>query len=79
MTFVGKMLNLIPVDHFMFTVRKPMMDMKNTKVDPQLESRRKAAKMLITIVIIFAISYFPVHLLNILRYVYHIWKLLDIA
>ncbi|XP_074642575.1 orexin receptor type 2-like isoform X2 [Tubulanus polymorphus] len=34
----------------------------------QLQSRRKAAKMLIAVVIMFAICYLPVHLLNILRY-----------
>ncbi|XP_076765786.1 orexin/Hypocretin receptor type 1 isoform X2 [Xylocopa sonorina] len=34
----------------------------------QLRSRRKAAKMLVTVVITFAICYFPVHLLNVLRY-----------
>ncbi|XP_060085974.1 orexin receptor type 2-like [Ylistrum balloti] len=50
------------------TARKPMMNSKMNKADEQLESRKKAAKMLITIVIIFAVSYFPVHLLNIFRY-----------
>ncbi|KAK2575736.1 hypothetical protein KPH14_012123 [Odynerus spinipes] len=34
----------------------------------QLRSRRKAAKMLITIVLIFAICYFPVHVCSILKY-----------
>ncbi|CAK9821037.1 Orexin receptor type 2 [Anthophora plagiata] len=34
----------------------------------QLRSRRKAAKMLVTVVITFAICYFPVHLLSVLRY-----------
>ncbi|CAL7934547.1 unnamed protein product [Xylocopa violacea] len=34
----------------------------------QLRSRRKAAKMLVTVVITFAICYFPVHLLSLLRY-----------
>ncbi|XP_003690070.1 orexin receptor type 2-like isoform X2 [Apis florea] len=34
----------------------------------QLRSRKKAAKMLVTVVIIFAICYFPVHLLSVLRY-----------
>ncbi|OAD62416.1 Orexin receptor type 2 [Eufriesea mexicana] len=33
-----------------------------------LRSRRKAAKMLVTVVITFAICYFPVHLLSVLRY-----------
>ncbi|XP_047356593.1 orexin receptor type 2-like isoform X3 [Vespa velutina] len=35
----------------------------------QLRSRRKAAKMLIAIVVTFAICYFPVHLLSILKYI----------
>ncbi|TGZ47038.1 Orexin receptor type 1, partial [Temnothorax longispinosus] len=33
----------------------------------QLRSRRKAAKMLVAVVITFAICFFPVHLLSILR------------
>ncbi|XP_076629808.1 orexin receptor type 2 isoform X1 [Colletes latitarsis] len=37
-------------------------------LDGQLRYRRKAAKMLITVVIIFAICYFPVHLLSVIRY-----------
>ncbi|XP_065223915.1 orexin/Hypocretin receptor type 1-like [Planococcus citri] len=35
--------------------------------ESQLRSRRKAAKMLVAVVIMFAICYFPVHLLNVLR------------
>ena len=35
--------------------------------NPQLIARRKAAKMLIAVVIMFGICYLPVHLLNILR------------
>ncbi|XP_050668184.1 orexin/Hypocretin receptor type 1-like [Leptidea sinapis] len=34
----------------------------------QLRSRRKAAKMLVAVVIMFAVCYFPVHLLSVLRY-----------
>lgn len=34
----------------------------------QLRSRRKAAKMLVAVVLTFAICFFPVHLLSILRY-----------
>ncbi|CAG5108911.1 Similar to Hcrtr2: Orexin receptor type 2 (Mus musculus), partial [Cotesia congregata] len=34
----------------------------------RLVSRRKAAKMLVVVVLVFAICYAPVHLLNILRY-----------
>jgi hypocretin (orexin) receptor 2 len=40
----------------------------NTTTEGQLRSRRKAAKMLVAVVIMFAVCYFPVHLLNILRY-----------
>ena len=38
-----------------------------TSVETQLQSRRKAAKMLIAVVVMFAMCYLPVHLLNILR------------
>ncbi|CAH2057388.1 unnamed protein product, partial [Iphiclides podalirius] len=34
----------------------------------QLRSRRKAAKMLVAVVVMFAVCYFPVHLLSVLRY-----------
>ncbi|KAJ0171628.1 hypothetical protein K1T71_013178 [Dendrolimus kikuchii] len=34
----------------------------------QLRSRRKAAKMLVAVVIMFAVCFFPVHLLSVLRY-----------
>ncbi|XP_072948111.1 orexin/Hypocretin receptor type 1-like [Epargyreus clarus] len=34
----------------------------------QLRSRRKAAKMLVAVVIMFAVCYFPVHLLSVIRY-----------
>lgn len=44
-----------------------MMDGNVNRAEEQLESRKKAAKMLITIVIGFAVCYFPVHLFNILR------------
>jgi hypothetical protein len=37
------------------------------KMKQQLISRRKAAKMLISVAILFAICYLPIHLLNILR------------
>nr|CAD7573749.1 unnamed protein product [Timema californicum] len=39
----------------------------NTTTEGQLRSRRKAAKMLVAVVVMFAVCYFPVHLLNILR------------
>ncbi|XP_047002571.1 orexin receptor type 2-like [Schistocerca americana] len=40
----------------------------NSTTEAQLRSRRKAAKMLVAVVAMFAICYLPVHLLNILRY-----------
>ena len=40
----------------------------NASIEMQLRSRRKAAKMLVVVVIVFAVCYFPVHLVNILRY-----------
>lgn len=42
------------------------MTFSNT-TDSQLRSRRKAAKMLVAVVFMFAVCYFPVHLLNMLR------------
>ncbi|CAO1434913.1 unnamed protein product [Diamesa serratosioi] len=42
----------------------------NSTTINQLRARRKASKMLVIVVLIFAASYFPVHLLNILRYSY---------
>lgn len=36
-------------------------------LEGQLNSRRKAAKMLVAVVLVFGICYFPVHLLSILR------------
>jgi hypocretin (orexin) receptor 2 len=41
----------------------------NITTEGQLRSRRKAAKMLVAVVIMFAVCYFPVHVLSILRYV----------
>ncbi|XP_049790097.1 orexin receptor type 2-like, partial [Schistocerca nitens] len=40
----------------------------NAATEVQLRSRRKAAKMLVAVVLMFALCYLPVHLLNILRY-----------
>ncbi|XP_065571087.1 orexin receptor type 2-like isoform X2 [Artemia franciscana] len=40
----------------------------NSTVESQLRSRKKAAKMLILVVITFAICFLPVHLINTLRY-----------
>ncbi|XP_077991370.1 orexin receptor type 2-like [Glandiceps talaboti] len=39
----------------------------NRTTESQLKSRRNVAKMLIVVVILFAICYFPLHILNILR------------
>ncbi|XP_076267221.1 orexin/Hypocretin receptor type 1-like [Rhynchophorus ferrugineus] len=39
----------------------------NTSTEGQLRSRRKAAKMLVAVVAMFAFCFFPVHLLSILR------------
>ncbi|XP_013176423.1 PREDICTED: orexin receptor type 1-like [Papilio xuthus] len=39
-----------------------------TAEQSQLRSRRKAAKMLVAVVAMFAVCYFPVHLLSVLRY-----------
>lgn len=49
---------------------RPMMNSEKMNVaNEQLAARRKAARMLISVVVAFAVCYFPVHLLNILRYV----------
>ncbi|GIY40620.1 hypothetical protein CDAR_531881 [Caerostris darwini] len=40
----------------------------NPSCEGQIQSRRKAAKMLIAVVVIFGLCYLPVHLLNALRY-----------
>ncbi|NP_001127740.1 neuropeptide receptor A5 isoform X1 [Bombyx mori] len=39
----------------------------NASTEGQLRSRRKAAKMLVAVVAMFAVCYFPVHLLSVLR------------
>lgn len=39
----------------------------NSSTMGQLRARRKAAKMLVAVVVMFASCYFPVHVLNILR------------
>lgn len=40
---------------------------QNAATDGQIRSRRKAAKMLIAVVAMFGVCYFPVHMLNVLR------------
>lgn len=47
--------------------RQPMLNSPRADADEQMESRKKAAKMLFAIVLMFAICFFPIHLLNILR------------
>jgi hypothetical protein len=39
-----------------------------SKMKHQLNARRKAAKMLISVAVMFAICYLPIHVLNIIRY-----------
>ncbi|XP_076315738.1 orexin receptor type 2-like [Tachypleus tridentatus] len=43
-------------------------DVVNPNCEGQIRSRRKAAKMLISVVILFGLCYLPVHLINTLRY-----------
>ncbi|XP_014772633.1 orexin receptor type 2 [Octopus bimaculoides] len=45
-----------------------MAENRNPNTNAQLQTRRKAAKMLITVVIVFGICNLPVHILNIVRY-----------
>jgi hypothetical protein len=40
-----------------------------SKMKNQLIARRKAAKMLISVAIMFGLCYLPIHILNILRYI----------
>lgn len=42
-----------------------------TKILHQLNARRKAARMLISVAVIFAICYLPIHILNIIRFEKH--------
>ncbi|XP_045523965.1 orexin/Hypocretin receptor type 1-like isoform X1 [Pieris brassicae] len=44
----------------------------NASTEGQLRSRRKAAKMLVAVVIMFAVCYFPVHLVSVLRVAYDV-------
>ncbi|BFY99600.1 hypothetical protein BsWGS_02640 [Bradybaena similaris] len=48
--------------------RKPMLDGNRNAQDEQIVARRKAARMLIAVVIVFGICYMPVYLMNLLRY-----------
>lgn len=44
-----------------------MVDNRTPNTEVQLQTRRKAAKMLITVVVVFGICNLPVHILNIIR------------
>ncbi|XP_063236067.1 orexin/Hypocretin receptor type 1-like [Bacillus rossius redtenbacheri] len=58
-----------PAPHGLNSSRRSMLcRVANTTTQGQLQSRRKAAKMLVAVVVMFAVCFFPVHLLNILRY-----------
>lgn len=46
---------------------RPSGPAANSSTMGQLRARRKAAKMLVAVVVMFASCYFPVHVLNILR------------
>ncbi|KAL5016445.1 hypothetical protein ScPMuIL_006034, partial [Solemya velum] len=50
------------------TSTRPMIGGKIFTREEQIVSRNKAARMLITVVVVFAVCHFPVHLFNILRY-----------
>jgi hypothetical protein len=41
-----------------------------SKMKNQLIARRKAAKMLISVAMMFGLCYLPIHILNILRYIF---------
>nr|AKQ63076.1 allatotropin receptor 1 [Platynereis dumerilii] len=47
---------------------RPLHNNSRTTAEAQLIARRKAAKMLIAVVVMFGVCYLPVHLTNILRY-----------
>ncbi|XP_063369698.1 orexin/Hypocretin receptor type 1-like [Cydia amplana] len=44
----------------------------NASTEGQLRSRRKAAKMLVAVVVMFAVCYFPVHLISVLRVAFNV-------
>ncbi|XP_060574756.1 orexin receptor type 2-like isoform X1 [Ruditapes philippinarum] len=52
--------------------RQPMLNNRHqresTDGEDQMDGRRKAAKMLVAVVFMFGICFFPIHLYNILRY-----------
>ncbi|XP_058065774.1 uncharacterized protein LOC131215402 [Anopheles bellator] len=52
----------------MHSTRTTLNCVGNTSTMGQLRARRKAAKMLVAVVIMFAGCYFPVHMLNVARY-----------
>ncbi|XP_052798372.1 orexin receptor type 2-like isoform X2 [Mya arenaria] len=48
--------------------QRPMLASSGKENEDQLDARKKAAKMLFAIVVLFALCFLPNHLLNILRY-----------
>ncbi|XP_052801963.1 orexin receptor type 2-like isoform X2 [Mya arenaria] len=50
------------------TTQRPMLGSSSSENEDQLDARKKAAKMLFAIVLLFALCFLPNHLLNILRY-----------
>lgn len=46
---------------------RPMNKMTSSGPESQLRSRQRAAKMLIAIVVVFAVCYLPVYVLNLTR------------
>ena len=57
------------VDFFSILGRR-LQRFQTSRPPTQVQTRRKAAKMLMTIVILFAVCYLPVHVLNILKWVF---------
>ncbi len=53
--------------NILFAGRDQLHPSGNSATESQLQSRRKVAQMLISVVCMFGFCYLPVHLLNILR------------
>ncbi|KAL1454867.1 hypothetical protein WDU94_008998 [Cyamophila willieti] len=52
--------------------RRATIGTANSTTESQIVSRRKAAKMLVVVVSMFAACYFPVHLLSIVRTIWDV-------
>lgn len=52
---------------FFSAEHRPMNKMTSSGPESQLRSRQRAAKMLIAIVVVFAVCYLPVYVLNLTR------------